>query len=299
MDIKNENNNYDVLMIIALVSINIFWGASFIANAIALKSINSIELASIRFFIAAPVLAIVSYFLKGKEIFKIDKKDYMTFILLAITGVTVQYILQVSAQNYTTATNCSLLINSSVFFIMILSTMLLDEKMTLRKLSGAIIGFLGVALLVSKGEMAFDLGGHLLGDILIIICAAMWAVYSISGKKISSKYHPLTILNYTFILGTIGLVPFYFMTPHMNIMEIPMDAIAAILFLALFCSIVAYIVYNTALEKIGASRVALYIYLVPLSTIIMAMIVLNETMTVLSGIGGLLVLTGMYIAEKK
>lgn len=291
--------NNGLPLVIGLLAINIFWGGSFVANAIALKYIGPIEIASIRFFIAAPLLLIATYLWKGREIFKFDKKDIPTFIILALTGVTFQYVIQVSAQDFTSATSASLLINTSVFFIMILGALFLGEKMTWMRIMGAIIGFVGVALLVTKGSLSLEMDGNALGDMMIIICAFLWSVYSIYGKKIATKYHPLVLLNYIFIVGAIGLVPFYFLTPHMPIQSVPLLAMAAILFLAIFCSIVAYLVYNIALEKMDASRVAVYIYFVPLSTIVLAALILNETLTMASAAGGLMVLLGMYLAEKK
>jgi drug/metabolite transporter (DMT)-like permease len=287
----------ELLLIGALFAINVFWGGSFVANAIALKSIGPIEIASLRFFIAAPLLLITTYLWKGREIFRFDLKDLGTFVIMALTGVTLQYVMQVSAQAYTTATNASLLINASVFFIIFLSAVFLKEKLTGWRIIGSVVGFIGAALLVSKGSLSFDLGGHTLGDILIIACAFLWAVYSIYGKKIASKYHPLTVLNYVFAIGAIGLIPFYFLTPHVSVVEIPADAVASIVFLALFCSIIAYLVYNVALERMNASTVALYIYFVPLSTIVLAWLILNETITMATLGGGLMVLLGMYLAE--
>lgn len=282
---------------LALFAINVFWGGSFVANAIALKSIGPIEIASLRFFIATPLLVAITYLWKGKDVFKFEIKDMGTFIIMALTGVTFQYVMQVSAQDYTTATNASLLINTSVFFIIFLSSVFLKERLTGWRIVGSVVGFVGVALLVSKGTLSFDLGGHALGDLLILASALLWAIYSIYGKKIANKYHPLTALNYVFVIGAIGLIPFYFLTPHVAVTSIPADAMASIVFLALFCSIIAYLVYNVALERMNASTVALYIYFVPLSTIVLAWLILQETMTMATIGGGLMVLLGMYIAE--
>jgi len=293
----DEKRHGELPLLLALFAINVFWGGSFVANAIALKSIGPVEIASLRFFIAAPLLAAVTYLWKGKEIFRFDRKDLGTFVIMALTGVTFQYVLQVSAQDYTTATNASLLINTSVFFIIFLSAMFLKEKLTGWRIAGSMVGFVGVALLVSKGSLAFDPGGHTLGDVMIIACAFLWAIYSIFGKKIASKYHPLTVLNYVFAFGAIGLVPFYFFTPHVAVTAIPADAAVSVVFLALLCSIVAYLVYNVALERMSASTVALYIYFVPLSTIVLAWLILGETMTMATVGGGLMVLLGMYLAE--
>jgi drug/metabolite transporter (DMT)-like permease len=291
------HKNYGFALVAALFAINVFWGASFVANTIALKSIGPIEIASLRFFIAAPLLFVITYIWKGREIFRFDKKDAGILVIMAITGVTLQYVLQVSAQDYTTATNASLLINTSVFFIMFLGAIFLDEKLTWWKVIGAIVGFAGVAVLL--GNFTFNLSGHVVGDLMIIVCAFLWAVYSIYGKKIAAKYHPLTVLNYVFIIGTIGLIPFYLFTARSPLTSIPASAWASILFLSLFCSIIAYIIYNIALEKMEASRVAVYIYFVPLSTIVLAALLIHENITATTLGGGLMVLFGMYLAEMK
>lgn len=288
----------DLWLIIGLAVINIFWGGSFIANQIALdRHIGPIEIASLRFFITAPLLVAVTLFWKGAGIFKIDRRDLPALVAMAITGVTLQYVIQVSAQNYTSPINASLLINTSTFFILFLGALFLAERLTTARIIGAFIGFGGVALLVSGGKLSFELGQ--IGDLMILTCAFLWAIYTIVGKRLSGKYHPLTVLNYVFIIGTVGFVPFYLLTPHTDLAVIPMEAVGAIVFLAIFCSIVAYLVYNMALDRMDASQVGLYIYLVPCSTIILSWLILGKGLSLASGIGGLLVLAGMYIAEKK
>jgi drug/metabolite transporter (DMT)-like permease len=293
----DEKARSELPLMLGLLAINVFWGGSFIANAIALKSIGPIEIASLRFFITAPLLFAITLFWKGHGIFKIDRKDLLPLIGMAITGVTLQYVIQVTAQSYTSAINASLLINTSTFFILFLGALFLAEKLTPARVMGAFIGFGGVALLVSGGSLDFSLGQA--GDIMILACAFLWAIYTIIGKRLSGKYHPLTVLNYVFIIGTIGFLPFYFLTPHADVTAIPLPAVGAILFLAIFCSIVAYLVYNVALDSMDVSRVALFIYFVPLSTIVLAWLMLGESLTLASGLGGLLVLAGMWIAERK
>ncbi len=288
----------DLPLFVGLFAINVFWGGSFVAVAEALDSgLGPVEIAALRFFIAAPLLAAVTLLWKGPGIFRIGRKDVPMLIGIAITGVTLQYVLQVTAQSYTTAINASLLINTSTFFILFLSAIFLAERLTAARIMGAFIGFGGVALLASKGTLAFSIGQ--IGDAMIIFCAFLWAVYSILCKRIANRYHALTVLNWAFILGTIGLVPFYFLTPHVNLTAIPLPAFASIVFLAIFCSIVAYLIYNVALETMDASRVALFIYLVPLATIVLAWLIRGESLSPLGAFGGLLVLAGMWIAERK
>jgi drug/metabolite transporter (DMT)-like permease len=292
-----EKTHSELPLMLGLLMVNVLWGASFIANAIALKSIGPIEIVSLRFFITAPLLFGITLLWKGPGIFRIDLKDLLPLTGMAITGVTLQYILQVTAQSYTSAINVSLLINTSTFFILFLGALVLGERLTSARVIGAFIGFAGVALLVSRGTLSFSLGQF--GDLMVLLCAFLWAVYTIISKRISGKYSPLTVLNYVFIIGTIGFIPFYLLSPQTAITTIPLQVTGAILFLAIFCSIIAYLIYNIALDRMGASRVALYIYFVPLSTIILAWLILGESLTLAAGIGGLFVLAGMWIAERK
>ena len=292
-----NDTSRDLPLFVGLFAINVFWGGSFVAVAVALRSVSPFEIAALRFFIAVPLLVAATLLWKGPGIFRIDKGDVPRLVGMAITGVTLQYVLQVSAQSYTTAINASLLINTSTFFILFLSATFLGERLSAARIIGAFIGFGGVALLVSGGTLAFSLGK--VGDVMIIACAFLWAIYSILSKRIANKYHALTALNWAFILGAIGLVPFYFLTPHVSLTSVPWPALASIGFLAVFCSIVAYLIYNVALETMDASRVALFIYLVPLATIVLAWLILGERLSPLGAFGGLLVLAGMWIAERK
>ncbi|MGA9138915.1 MAG: DMT family transporter [Methanocella sp.] len=293
---SGEKPRNDLPLIIGLFAINMFWGASFIANDIALRSILPIEIASLRFFIAAPLLAALALLWKGPGIFRMEKNDLPAIIVMAVTGVTLQYILQVTAQSYTTAINLSLILNLSTFFILFLGALFLGERLTASRVIGAFVGFGGVALLVSGGTLAFSLGQ--VGDAVAVFCALLWAVYSIVGKKIAGKYHPLAILVWVFAIGAVCMMPFYVLTPHGGLSIIPVSAWGAILFLAVFCSIIAYLVYNLALETMDASQVALFIYLIPLATIILSWVILGKGLTLASGFGGLLVLAGMWIAER-
>ncbi len=175
--------------------------------------------------------------------------DVPLLVFLSVAGVSLQFILQVTALVYTTATNFSLLFNLSAFFIMIFGVMFLGERLEKKHLAGAGIAFAGVALIVSGG--GFDLSAaHLPGDLLGLASALLFGVYSTVAKRAAGRLRPLTLLVYTFFFGVLGLLPVYvFATPMTPLTALSPLSWASLLFLALCCSVVAFLVYNHGIGR--------------------------------------------------
>ncbi len=271
------------------------WGGSFIASKVGLEGLYPVELATLRFAIATPLLLVITLLLEGRKALRIDRKDLWVLVVMALTGVTLQYIVQFIAMTYTTVTNTALLINMGTFFVIIPSALILKEKLTLDNYFGVGLAFLGAALVVTGGDLAF--APNLIGDGLVLICAAMWAVYILVGNRLAGKYSVLAQLNYIFLIGFIGLIPAYLITPHHSFGEISALMWECILYLALICSIVAYFIFNDSIIKLGPSKAAIYQYLEPLFAIVLAIILLSEPFTIVVAVGALFILVGIAMAD--
>lgn len=273
----------------------VVWGGSFIASKVGLDGLYPVELATLRFIIAVPLLFIITIALQGIRSLVIEKGDIPVLVILAMTGVTFQYIFQMIAMTYTTVTNTALLINMGTFFVIIPSALFLKERMTIDNIAGIILAFIGVAFIVTKGN--FTITTNIIGDGMVLICALLWAIYILTGNKLAGKYSVLTQLNYIFIIGLIALIPAYLVTPHHALYEIPTISWACILYLAIFCSIICYFIFNDAIIKIGPSQTAIYQYLEPLFAIIFAILLLNEPLTIFIGLGAVLIVSGIAMAD--
>lgn len=278
-----------------LVLVMVVWGASFVASKVGLDGMYPIELATLRFAIAVPVLLLVTILVFGWKSLIIQKKDLLVLFGMAMTGVTLQYITQLIAMTYTTVTNTALLINMGTFFVIIPAIFLFKEKFTADNLLGVIIAFAGVALVASNGKL--ELSPHLIGDGIVLISAGLWAVYVLIGNKLAGKYSVLTQLNYIFMIGFIGLLPFYFITPHHDITQLSPVSWGSLIYLAIFCSIIAYFFFNDAIIKIGPSKSAIYQYLEPLFAILFAIILLNEPLTTFIIAGAALIILGISMSD--
>jgi drug/metabolite transporter (DMT)-like permease len=117
---KNVTNNGMFWLAIGLVVINAFWGASGVAVKEAYGQLSTIEIVTLRFVLATPMLIVATLLWKGRSALRIDLKDVPYLVLLATIGVTLSFYLQALSLDYTTATNFTLLFNLSTFMIMFL-----------------------------------------------------------------------------------------------------------------------------------------------------------------------------------
>lgn len=284
-----------ILIKITLVLVMVIWGGSFIASSMGLDGLYPVELATLRFTIAVPILLGMTILLKGVKSLIIDPKDLPVLTVLALTGVTLQYIVQFMAMTYTTVTNTALLINLGTIFVVISSALLLKEKLKPDNIMGIALAFMGTALVATKGD--FAISPNIIGDTLVIFCAVMWAIYLLTGNKLAGKYSVLTQLNYIFIIGWICLLPAYFLTPHHALSEINTLSWTCIAYLAILCSVVAYFLFNDALIKIGPSKTAIYQYFEPFFAIIFAIALIGEPLTMIVATGALLIVIGVAMAD--
>jgi drug/metabolite transporter (DMT)-like permease len=125
----------------------------------------------------------------------------------------------------------------------------------------------------------------------------MWAIYILIGNRLAGKYSVLAQLNYIFIIGLIGLIPAYLVTPHHSFGEISTLTWECLLYLALICSIIAYFIFNGSIIKLGPSKTAIYQYLEPFFAIVLAIVLLSEPLTAMVAIGALFILTGIAMAD--
>ncbi len=274
----------------------LIWAGSFIFIKIGLKEIKPFNLAFYRFAIASPILLSIVYLRRRLQVLK--KEDLISMVILAITGVTLLYAVQFVALIYTTATNSSILINVSVIFIAVMSVFI-GERFNKFKVIGLILSFFGVILVVSKGQFKFFSSKTFFGDILIIFDGFLWAIYTIVGKSMLEKYNVEVLTAYAFIIGSILLFPLSIYEGFENPLSLSLTSWICILYLSLLCSVFGYLAWYSALTTMDATKVAVFVYIVPFFTAIMAFFALKENIGIFTVIGGILTIGGVYLVEKQ
>lgn len=274
----------------------VIWAGSFPFIKYGLVELDPVNLAFWRFLIATPILFLYASFRHKVEMLNFNLKEWLMLIFLGLTGVSLLYIIQFMALKYTTAINGSILINVSAIFIAIMSILLLNEKINIKKALGIILGFIGIVVVISNGEIRFFESSTLFGDLLMLFDGLIWAGYTIVGKSLLERKNVEIITSWAFLFGTLTLIPFLIFPGF----KVPSQLItwSSVIYMGLLCSIFGYLVWYFALEREEATNVAVYIYLIPLFTAIIAYFTLNEVVTIFKAVGGFLTIFGVYLVER-
>lgn len=289
----------DIIALVKATFAVAVWGASFIATKIALRDISPFTLIWLRFGIGILILGIFVY--GRKEFSLISGKELGYFSLLGFLGITFHQWLQsnglITAQAVTTAW----IITTIPIFIAILSRIVLKEKLGWIRLSGIAVAAFGVLLVVTKGDLQSAVHGKFgsFGDLLILISAPNWALFSVLSRRALKSYSSTNAMLYVMTLGWIFISPFFFIQSGFNeIAAITLNGWLSILFLGIFCSGFAYIFWYDALKAITASRVGSLLYIEPIVAVIVAAILLNEPILLMTIMGGVLIMFGVWMVNR-
>lgn len=279
----------------------LFWGASFIATKIALRDISPITLVWLRFAIGVSVLG--AAVLLRKQIPRFDLKTLGYLAMLGFLGITFHQLLQSNGLVTSQATTSAWIVASSPVFIAILGWLLLRESLGWTRVAGIAHAGFGVLLVVTDGNLeSLSLGTFgRPGDILILISAVNWAVFSILSRRELERYAATPMM--FVVMGSGWLftwLPFLFTGPGLiEIVRLTANGWSAVGFLGIFCTGLAYIFWYDALKQIPASQVGAFLYLEPLVTVVVAAIVLQERFLFATAIGGAIILVGVWLVNRR
>jgi len=266
------------------------WASAFVAVRYTVEQYSPGNLALLRFITASIVLIPIVI----KKNIKVPPfKDLPQIILLGLLGITFYNILFNNGMLTITAGSASFLLNTVPLFTAILAVLFLKEKLNLFKWTGLIICFIGVSLVAigEKKSLEFSLGAGLL-----LSAAICQALYILVQKLLLKKYNGFELGIYTIWVGAFFLM-IYFPGLLVNIPKASVAATISVIYLGIFPAAVGYVAWSMALELAPASYVVTFIYFLPLITLIISKIWINETPSLLSFIGGTIIITGIILAK--
>lgn len=280
----------------------IFWGFSFIATKVALKEVHPFTLLTLRYAIGALLLLLVQLS-RDKIFFKIfSPRDWIYLFILAAVGVSGLGLLQAYGLLYTTAINTGWIIAINPILIALSARFFLGETITVRKVSGILLGFCGIFLIISKGVFSLSLFQFTstYGDLLVLASALAWTGFTIGGKGFISRFPPLATVTTIMLAGCLLVLPLSLLKGEWNnLIHFSLTAWTGIFFLGVFCSGLGYLFWYSALEKRDSGAVGIYLYLEPFATLIGAYLLLGEEVQWITIIGGGMILCGVFLATHK
>jgi drug/metabolite transporter (DMT)-like permease len=274
----------------------IFWGLSFVATKMALESFPTFTLVFARFTIGSCIF-LASMFFYGLP--RLTKKAHGKVLLTALFEPGLYFVFETIGLQHTTAPKASLIIATVPVAVVVFAAVFLGERSSLWSLLGISISLAGIAVLV-RGDPDFRLalGGHLLGDLLIFGAVLSAALYIVCARDLGRNHSAFEITSMQTLYGTIFFAPaFLWELPDVQWSAISTRSLAALIYLAVFATVAAFLFYNYALTRVPAPKAAVFINGIPVVTAIAAWILLGETLTMLQAWGGLLVLVGVYLTN--
>lgn len=289
MDI-NENARGHIT---ALVTI-LIWGMTFVSTKVLLGTFTPIEILFIRFAIGLLALAIIY----PRRLKIADRRQEWLFVGAGVSGITLYYLLENIALTMTTASNVGIIVTVAPFFTALLSIFFLKtEKPKMQFYFGFVVALAGIALISYNGG---SLELNPMGDLLAVLAAIMWAVYSILIRKISDLgYGVIPATRRIFMYGLLFIIPLlFFVDFHIEVAQFTLlENIGNILFLGVGASALCFVTWNTAVKILGAVKTSVYIYLVPVVNVTASILILGEPITLALIVGSVLTFAGLWLSE--
>ncbi len=284
------------MRIFKLVAVMVLWALSFILNEVALRDLQPTTVVAGRWMVTALLaLALLARRSSLDALSVALRRDGRAFFLLSLFGVTLLYGLQISGQARTSAINTGLLANTVPIFTALLAAFFLHQRLQPAGWAGIGLAMIG-AWVVSTGGLRLEVNpATALGDGMVLLSSLAAALYFVYGARLLRRYPALLVTTTVAVLGALTLLPVALLGGQSNNWSWP--AMAAVLMLGIGPGLLANLWWWETVEWLGASRAAIYIYLVPLLTMLLAVWLLGETVGPAQLAGSALLLGGVWLAE--
>jgi drug/metabolite transporter (DMT)-like permease len=280
---------YGLIIVMVLL-----WSVNFIVAKVALRELQPLVLSALRTTLAAMMILPIYLWSKREQAWAL--RDVPVLVSLGVFGVALNQVLFVYGLSQTSVSHSSLVIALTPMLVLLIAAMIGQERVTLKKLFGMSVALAGVATLQLRGGSG---AGNLIGDGLIFLAAITFAAFTVAGKDAATRHGSITVNTFAYVGGAIALAPVtLWHGVRYSFWNVSVLGWVSLIYMALFPSVICYLIYYHALSRIPASRVSAFAYLQPLFATMMALPILGENLSSGVVLGGLLVLAGVWLTER-
>jgi drug/metabolite transporter (DMT)-like permease len=279
---------------------SLFWAGNAVVGRAVVDQIPPIALAQIRWTLAFALILPFAWSRLRDEL-PVIRRHIGVIAILSVTGISAFNTLQYWSLQYTTATNVSVLQSSAPLLIGLWSWLLWRDPLTRAQLAGVATSLVGVLAIVSGGDLAQLFGLALnVGDIVMLAAIADYALYS-SLLRRRPGISPIGFLTVTIGMGALLLVPFSLGELALGARPAPLSGggLAALVYVAVFPSILSYLFFNRGVQLIGANRAGPFFHLIPLFGSALAIVFLGERPGWHHLAGAALIIGGVFVAGRR
>lgn len=290
--------NNRTLALIAAWIVAIIYGVTFtIAKDVMPQYIAPYGFILIRVGGATVLFWLISLFVKTE---KIDKSDYLRIVAAAFFGVTFNMLTFFKGLSYTSPIMGSVLMVTTPMIVLILSAILIKERMESRKILGIVLGLAGTLFLILFGKSIVNAPNASLGNFLVFLNAVSYAFYLVLVKKLMDKYNAFSFVKWIYLFGLIMVLPFGFQEFQSIIWtEIPTSIVLKIAFVVVFSTFLTYLLNLLSMKVLKPTTVAVFIYLQPVFATIFAIGLQKDELNWIKIVAAILIFSGVYLVTQK
>jgi drug/metabolite transporter (DMT)-like permease len=281
-----------------MLAVACIWGINFSVVKLALRDFSPLAFNALRFS-AGTFIMLVIMGLRG-ETTGLARRDLLPVFGLGLIGHTFYQVLFINGIARTTSSNSSLLMATSPIWVVIIGHVLKIERTGRLVWAGILLSFTGMLLLIlGRGQGISLAEGQMLGDLLVLISAMMWALYTTGSKPLLARYSPLKLTALSMLAGTVMLD--LISLPALLSQDwaaITPGAWGGLAYSSVFAVVVGYVFWYTSVQRVGNARTAVYSNLTPVIAVIVAWLVVGDRLTPLQALGALVVLGGIVLTRR-
>jgi drug/metabolite transporter (DMT)-like permease len=282
---------------LALILANVLYGVNYVvAKGVMPTYITPYALTLLRILPATILFWIVGFWVK-QEI--TQKKDYLNLFFAGLLGVFLNQFMFISGLNLSTPINAAIMMTTNPILVMVVSAIVLKDKISVLKIFGIILGATGAVILIAgKGFTGFN-QEHLSGDLLLLGNSVSFALYMAFARPLMQKYDAFVVLKWMFLFGAIMYFPIG-ITPLLktNWSLIPFQGILSLIYIVIGTTFLTYLLINYALKHLKSTTVSIYIYTQPVVAGVTASLTGADKLTVMNISASVLVFVGVYLVSR-
>jgi drug/metabolite transporter (DMT)-like permease len=274
------------------------WGLAFPLIQVGLKDFSPVLLGFLRFVLASAIIvAVIMMRYPLKQIVATARSEWKPLLALGVLYVTIPNIAQNAGLMNGTTSIASVIQSSGPVMTLLFAVILLREKMTRLKALGTVVAMAGTLLLVASGGISFE-DEDFVSNLLILISATSYGLAWVSAKRMLERGSPILVIGLSLVIGTALLgvvVPF---EPDVTA-NFTAYSIANLVVLGLFCGGLSSVLYLSSLKHEEVSKMAFFIYLMPVFASVFAWIIMDERVAAWTALCGMIIVVGILIANRK
>lgn len=284
---------------ILLVTLSaLFWGTNFNVGKMIIQHLSPLTAAAVRFTLASAIIIPIMGYAETNTLQAV-KRNFFTYIVLGVIGVAGMNGLFFWGLKYTTPINGALIMATNPLVTVLLARLLFNVPIHKNQKLGMLFSLFGVLVVITNGSL--DMMLHLkmsIGDAIIMGGNVCWAFYGVYGKRSLRESTPLMTTTTSMTIGAMVLMVLAYHAGQLNqLADQPWQVYAAIIYMALFGSVMAYLFWNIGIARLGAGTTSIFFNLVPVFTVLVSLAA-GHPVTLMQVAGGALVVIGVVLATR-